>query len=499
MRKLLVLLFLLVASPAFAGSTFNPFTGKPDKIPTIQEEDGDPAIQNCMTIKFPNANVTDNGDGTCSIADQTGAGGGDEITVNTTAATNANFLDNPYIDWTLVTASTPDDITAKYNYAETLAGDPALLVDECIFAKDTSGGFFLCEGSTADTAEQAYRFPDLNGSDTTEYILVTTTADKVGDAQIADGAVDGGAGGEIADGSVTADDLGTDSVSADELNATGVETELEAVLDLDQLQGQIGDAQIADGAVDGGTGGEIADNSITPADIDETQDFTYTTLSGKQDRNNTAVNDDDCTGEQGLWWYDTTDSAFEWCNANSGAPVTLTGGSDTLAPQEIFWALPGTLPLEAAADSIPPITKDAGTNIDQLPIAFDDSTDECRTVVFQVTSKVDTSGTVTFNVWWYSAAATSGNVIFEIRHNGGVAEGTDPDQALTTVAAAADATQGTAGQITKTSWTETVSNLAWAAGDLVEAQFCRDANNGSDSLVGDQLIVLGFVSVPRTP
>ena len=233
MRKILVLLFLMIAAPAFAGSTFNPFTGKPDKIPTIQEEDGDPAIQNCMTIKFPNANVTDNGDGTCSIADQTGAGGGDEITVNTTAATNANFLDNIYVDWTLVTASTPDDITAKYNYAETLAGDPALLVDECIFAKDLSGGFFLCEGSTADTAEQAYRFPDLNGSDTTEYILVTTTADKVGDAQIADGAVDGGTGGEIADGSVTADDLGTASVSADELNATGVETELEAALDID--------------------------------------------------------------------------------------------------------------------------------------------------------------------------------------------------------------------------------------------------------------------------
>src|SRR3990167_10305613 len=38
-----------------------------------------------------------------------GASGGDEITVNTTAATNANFLDNLYLDWALNTASTPDD------------------------------------------------------------------------------------------------------------------------------------------------------------------------------------------------------------------------------------------------------------------------------------------------------------------------------------------------------------------------------------------------------
>lgn len=55
-------------------------------------------------------------------------------------------------------------------------------------------------------------------------------------------------------------------------------------------------------------------------------------LTGKIDRNNSAVDDDDCTGEQGLWWYDTTDSAFEWCNANSGTPVVLgSGGGDSVS------------------------------------------------------------------------------------------------------------------------------------------------------------------------
>lgn len=90
---------------------------------------------------------------------------------------------------------------------------------------------------------------------------------QIADAQIAAGAVDGGNAGEIADASVTADDLGADSVSASELNVAGVEAELEAVLDLNELQGQIADAQIADSAVDGGTGGEIADASVTAADL----------------------------------------------------------------------------------------------------------------------------------------------------------------------------------------------------------------------------------------
>lgn len=72
---------------------------------------------------------------------------------------------------------------------------------------------------------------------------------------------------------ITAAELGADSVSSSELNATGVEAELEAVLDLNELQGQITDSQIADGAVDGGSGGEIADGSITGADVD-TSSFT---------------------------------------------------------------------------------------------------------------------------------------------------------------------------------------------------------------------------------
>lgn len=44
---------------------------------------------------------------------------------------------------------------------------------------------------------------------------------------------------------------------------------------LSDMQGQITDMQIADGAVDGGTGGEVADNTLTAADIDETVAYNF--------------------------------------------------------------------------------------------------------------------------------------------------------------------------------------------------------------------------------
>jgi hypothetical protein len=66
--------------------------------------------------------------------------------------------------------------------------------------------------------------------------------------------------------------LDTDSVSADELNATGVETELEAVLDIGQLQGIIADAQMPNltgdvTTTEGAVATTIADNSVDGTDI----------------------------------------------------------------------------------------------------------------------------------------------------------------------------------------------------------------------------------------
>ena len=115
-------------------------------------------------------------DGSGILTWESAGGSGDSITVNTTAATDANFLDNLYMDWGLDTVAAPDDITAKFNYATTLAGNPALLVDEIVLFADASGPGFLSEGLTADTNEQLYRFPDVNGADTTSYFMLDDTS-----------------------------------------------------------------------------------------------------------------------------------------------------------------------------------------------------------------------------------------------------------------------------------------------------------------------------------
>lgn len=79
-------------------------------------------------------------------------------------------------------AHTATDITADIvdfndiKFDNTLAGNPALLVDECFFVSTATGGGFICEGSTADTQEQLYVFPDANGADTTEYIVISDDA-----------------------------------------------------------------------------------------------------------------------------------------------------------------------------------------------------------------------------------------------------------------------------------------------------------------------------------
>ena len=177
--------------------------------------------------------------------------------------------------------------------------------------------------------------------------------------------------------------------------------------------------------------------------------------------------------------------------------ITASGGADTNADKIFSWPMVA-LPHLEPAESIPPIAKDAGTNVDMFTVDFDQTTDECRTFMIDVPPDITAGGTVTFAVTWYAASVTTNDVIWDVRHNSGVADGVDPDVAVTTETSGACTVAGTAGQIDRCTWTETQTNLAWAANDLVVGMVCRDANHASDTFAADAKAITFSIIIPRS-
>lgn len=105
-------------------------------------------------------------------------------------------------------------------------------------------------------------------------------------------------------------------------------------------------------------------------------------LQGAIDYEGTAVNDDDCTGQQGQAWWDSTDSAFEWCNANSGIPTVL--GSSFIELFRLSAAMAATVNGSWDATRLPPgcvganldYASISGTNVNQGMIGFGDADGE---------------------------------------------------------------------------------------------------------------------------
>ena len=73
-----LLIFLSLAGLGYAGLVYNPMLSSNfDMIQTIEEEDGSPSVPIATTIKVTNGSLTDNADGTVSLATGAGGGGGD--------------------------------------------------------------------------------------------------------------------------------------------------------------------------------------------------------------------------------------------------------------------------------------------------------------------------------------------------------------------------------------------------------------------------------------
>lgn len=137
-----------------------------------------------------------------------------------------------------------------------------------------------------------------------------------------------------------------------------------------------------------------------------------------------------------------------------------------------------------------------GTTVDTMVRAFDDTTVEYVNGKFQVPAEIDTSGTVTFRAYIMAeTAAASKNVELEFEHlaiNGGE----DFDQAYTAENSGDIAIDATQDNVTEATWTETVSNLGWAANDLVFFRLSRTAPS-ANNLTGDMFLFTLSIEIPR--
>jgi len=152
----------------------------------------------------------------------------------------------------------------------------------------------------------------------------------------------------------------------------------------------------------------------------------------------------------------------------------------------------------AIESSVAPMDRVTGTNVIKIVVAYDDTTIEYRNGKFLVPGDLDTAGTVTFTVWTQAkTGAASKNVVLRFDHIA-IADDEDHDgTAYTSENSGDQSMSATQDHITVVEWTETVSNLGWAADDLVYWRLSRQAAASND-LSGDLYVEMMRVNIPTS-
>lgn len=168
----------------------------------------------------------------------------------------------------------------------------------------------------------------------------------------------------------------------------------------------------------------------------------------------------------------------------------VTGG--TVLPKDLMFAPTSMSPLETAAPAWE--TVDFGTVVATVA-SFDDTTEEYLNGKFVVPNDVDTAGTVTLEVTCSpKTGAASKNTGWTFGHVA-KADGEAVDGTYTEEDSGAKSITATTGNQSIQQWTETVSNLGWAAGDTVYFRLSRDPSV-TDDLTGDLYLLEFRISIP---
>ena len=117
---------------------------------------------------------------------------------------------------------------------------------------------------------------------------------------------------------------------------------------------------------------------------------------------------------------------------------------------------------------------------------------------FEVPSDLDTAGTVTFRCYVSAkTAAASKNIALTFGHLAlNDSEDWDPSSPYTDEDSGDVAIDATQDDVTEVTWTETVSNLAWTASDLVLFRISRPVAS-ANNLVGDMYLFSTSITIPR--
>lgn len=146
-----------------------------------------------------------------------------------------------------------------------------------------------------------------------------------------------------------------------------------------------------------------------------------------------------------------------------------------------------------------PLDRDTGTNGGMFRHLFDDTTEEFILLepAFEIPDNLDTAGTVYFSLYGYAVVADGNEVQFKISHSA-KAEGESWDAAYGTKDSGDKATDAQQDEIDQITWNETVSNLGWAAQDLIRLMLSRIAIDDGTKTDGDYGVLNLKIRIPVT-
>jgi len=146
-------------------------------------------------------------------------------------------------------------------------------------------------------------------------------------------------------------------------------------------------------------------------------------------------------------------------------------------------------------DNTPDVEYVDNTNVDEYYWALDDTVTEQLRSHFVVPDNA--TGTVTFTVHCRPATgAASKNVQLRLGHRA-IADGETIEGTYTNEDSGDLSISDTTGERDVLTWTETLANLGWVAGDMVEQLFERIAAS-ADDLSGDLLFKQLDIDIPVT-